>query len=51
MDDEKIVSQSEIDESDGFSNGIVVILCFILLLIYLRTELIKFLQFNTQPIL
>jgi plastocyanin len=41
MDDEQIVSQSEIDDSDGFSNGIVVILCFILLLIYLRTRIDK----------
>ena len=41
MDDEKIVSQSEIDESDEVGNGIVVILCFILLLIYFRTRIDK----------
>ena len=40
-DDEQIISQSEIDESDGFSNGIVVILGFVLLLVYFRTRIDK----------
>ena len=38
-DDEKIITQSKIDEGDGFNFVIVVILCFILSLIYFRTRI------------